>query len=201
VYVDRMVETVVEKPVAISTREPYYWALKTNLLHDAALLPDLHAEFSIGRRFSIEFGGQWSWWTSNRSHDNTWRIQTAGLEGRWWLGDRAKRTPLSGHFLGVYGMAGTYDVRFGAKTGHLSDMSYSAGLSWGYSARLSRALNLEFGLSAGYMGGKYETYHIYDGPRDIFYRDGRHTRHWFGPTKARISLVWLLDGKNPAKNR
>jgi outer membrane protein OmpA-like peptidoglycan-associated protein len=201
VYVEREVRRDSIIRVEVPTRKPYYWALKTNLLYDALLLPDLHAEFSIGRRWSVELGGQWAWWTSNKSHDNTWRIQTAGLEGRYWLGNRESKTRLSGHFLGVYGMVGTYDVRFGAKTGYLSDMSYSAGISYGYSTRLSRSLNLELGISVGYMGGEYETYHIYDEEQNIFYRDGQDSRHYFGPTKARVSLVWLLDGKNPAKKR
>lgn len=207
IYIDRevKVDSIIRVPVEVQVpvgvqNAPYYWAVKTNLLYDAALLPDLHLEFSIGRRFSLEFGSQWAWWTSNISHDYAWRIQTVGLEGRYWLGNREKKTPLSGHFLGVYGMAGTYDVRFGAKTGDLSDLSYSAGISYGYSMRLNRSLNLEFGLSVGYMGGKYETYHIYDEPENIFYRDGYFNRNYFGPTKARISLIWLPNGKNPAKN-
>jgi hypothetical protein len=93
-------------------------------------------------------------------------------------------------------MAGTYDVRFGGKTGHLSNMSYSAGLSYGYSARIGRSFNLEFGLSLGYMGGQYETYTIYGETEGKFYRDGTFDGRYFGPTKAKISLVWLPGGKN-----
>jgi hypothetical protein len=199
VYVDRTirVDSIIRVPVPVPAEEkPYYWSVKTNLLYDLALLPDLHFEFSLGKRFSLELGGQWSWWTSNISHDYCERIQIGGLEFRLWLGNRDKRTPLSGHFLGLYGMGGTYDVRWDAGTGYLSNLSYSAGLSYGYSARLSRSFNLEFALSVGYMGGEYQTYHIYDAPQNIFYRDARFNRHYIGPTAARVSLVWLLGGKN-----
>jgi hypothetical protein len=213
VYIDRPVriDNMVQEASAVSgaswvsavpvAREPYYWAVKSNLLYDLALLPDLRAEFMLGEQYSLEFGGQWAWWTSNKSHDYAERIQAFGLEWRYWLGNRERRTPLSGHYLGLYGMAGTYDVRWGAGTGYLSNMSYSAGVSYGYSMRLGRSLNLELGLSVGYVGGKYQTYHIYDSMQDIFYRDATFSRHYWGPTGARVSLVWLLGGKNETKNR
>ena len=196
VEVEKIVEQTVEVPV-VSPREPYYWSVKTNVLYDAALLPDLSVEFTLDRRFSVEVGGQWSWWTSDISHKNCWRIQVIGIEPRMWLGDRATKTPLSGHFIGVYGMGGSYDVRFGGKTGYLSDRSWSAGLSYGYAMPLGRSWNLEFSLSVGYINGNYETYHIYNRPSNEFYRDSRATKHYFGPTKARISFVWLPGGKNP----
>ncbi len=196
--VERTVETRIEVPVELP-RKPYYWSIKTNALYDLALLPDLAVEFTLDKRFSVEVGGQWSWWTSDVSHKNCWRIQVIGIEPRVWLGDRSTKTPLSGHFIGLYGMGGTYDVRFGGKTGYLSDKSFSTGISYGFATRLGRSWNLELGLSVGYMGGKYETYHIYNRPNDEFYRDSRATRHYFGPTKARVSFVFLPGGKNPTK--
>jgi hypothetical protein len=204
VYIDRpvRVDSIIRVPVKVpAEHKPFYWALKSNLLYDLALLPDLHVEFALGKRYSLEFGGGWAWWTSNKSHDYAERIQILGLEGRYWLGDREGKTPLSGHYLGLYGMAGTYEVRWNAKTGYLSDMSYSAGVSYGYSMNLTHSLNLELGLSVGYVGGKYETYHIYDSMQNIFYRDATFSRHYFGPTGARVSLVWLPGGKNGVKNR
>lgn len=207
VYIDRITE--IERPVdlkpepenlPLAVRAPYYWAVKSNLLYDAALLPDLALEFSLGRKWSVEFGGQWSWWNTAYNHHNCWRIQVAGVEGRRWLGDRNARTPLSGHYLGAYGMAGTYDVRLGGDTGYLSNMSYSTGISYGYSRPIARSWNIEFGLALGYMGGKYETYSVYNEKEDIFYRDARFRKDYFGPTKAKISIIWLPGGKN-AKNK
>lgn len=204
VFIERVteVERIVKiepEPVVVKVREPYYWAVKSNMLYDAVLLPDLALEFSLGRKWSVEFGGQWAWWNSYGDHHNCWRIQVAGIEGRRWLGDRNKRRPLSGHYLGLYGMAGTYDVRLGGNTGYLSNMSYSAGVSYGYSLPVARSWNVEFGLAVGYMGGRYDTYSVFNEQENIFYRGGRHEKSYFGPTRLRISIVWLPGGKNPRK--
>lgn len=204
VFIDRVreVERIVEverEPTVVKVRDPYHWAIKTNLLYDALLLPDLGLEISIGRKWSVEFGGQWAWWNTPYNHRYCWRIQSAGIEARRWLGDRNRKTPLTGHYLGAYGMAGTYDVRWGGNTGYLSDMSYSVGVSYGYSLPVGRSWNIDFGLAVGYFGGKYETYSVYNDQQDIFYRDGRFHKEWFGPTKLKISLMWLPGGKNVRK--
>lgn len=200
VYVDRIVEKEVEVIVEQEPKaSPYYFAVKTNLLYDIALLPDLALEFSLGNRWSIEIGGQWSWWSSPTDHEYCWRIQSAGLELRKWLGKK-DRTPLTGHYLGLYGMAGTYDVRFNNKTGYLSDMSYSFGLSYGYALPIGRSWNLEFGLAVGYLGGEYQTYGVYNERYEIFPKIADKKMNYFGPTKAKVSLVWLIgSGKNATK--
>lgn len=202
VYVNRVVDNYIEVPVPTDSpmrKTPYYFAIKTNLLYDLALLPDLALEFSLGNRWSAEVDAQWSWWNTPTNHKNCWRIQTAGIELRKWLGSK-ERTPLTGHYLGLYGMAGTYDIRFNNKTGYLSDMSYSAGLSYGYSLPVARRLNLEFGLAAGYLGGKYKTYGVYNDTYGVFPVIAGKKMHYFGPTKAKIAFVWLLgSGTNEKK--
>lgn len=195
VYIETVVERVIEVPVEAPgelyprSPKPYYWALKTNLIYDAALLPNLAVEFSMGKSWSIEAQGQWSWWNTDNSKHYFHRIQMGGVEVRKWFG-KANHTPLRGHFIGLYGMGGTYDLKFGT-TGYLSNNSYSAGISYGYSTPIGRRLNLEFGLGIGYFGG---TYHKYK------YLEEFDCYHWFetkelnylGLTKASISLVWLV---------
>ena len=215
VYIDRYHEkekiVEVEKtpsgdimvPGAGGNGAPYWWAVKTNLLYDAALLPDLAVEFSIGSKYSFEMNAQWSWWTWNRPQDhhyNCWRIQIVGIEGRYWLGNRDHRTPLTGHHIGLYGMAGTYDVRWRGGTGYLSNMSRSIGITYGYTLPIARSWSFEFGLGVGYMSGKYDTYH-YDPATGHFPRENTFNGSYFGPTKARISLMWLPGGKNDMKKK
>ncbi len=204
VYIDRVVETPVEKIVEVEApaeETPYYMAIKTNMLYDAALLPNLAVEFTFGRRWSVEFEGQWSWWNTKTTHNNCWRIQTADVELRKWLGN-PERTPLTGHYLGVYGMAGTYDVKAAGKDGYLSNMSYSMGVSYGYSMPLTRRLNLELGIAVGYMGGKYYVYDQYNEQFDIFPKKDEKYMNYVGPTKAKASLVWLIgSGVNDSKKK
>ena len=83
----------------------------------------------------------------------------------------------------------TYDFRLGGK-GYLSDRwSWGAGIEYGYSLPIGRRLNLDFGLGIGYLGGEQETYRPMDGH---YVWQQTESLRWFGPTKAEVSLVWLI---------
>ena len=65
-------------------------------------------------------------------------------------------------------------------------MNYAVGLEYGYSLPVARRLNLDFVIGLGYWGGEY---HTYDPVDDHYVWKETRQRHWFGPTKAEISLV------------
>lgn len=185
------IRTLPAVTAAADDRKPFYMALKTNLLYDAALVPNLGAEFYVGRGWSL--GGSWmyGWWHSN-THHRYWRTYGGEFELRRYLGQRAKEKPLTGHHLSLYGQMLTYDVELGG-TGYLSKLSYGAGIEYGYSVPIGRRLNLDFGIGIGYFGGEYKVYE----PMDTHYVwQQTRQRHWFGPTKAEISLVWLIGRGN-----
>lgn len=72
-------------------------------------------------------------------------------------------------------------------------MNYAASLEYGYSLPVGRRLNLDFSIGVGYWGGEYQKYL----PKENHYVwTETRQRHWFGPTKAEISLVWLLGRGN-----
>lgn len=189
----------VGKPAA-AERKPFYMALKTNLLYDAALIPNLGAEFYLSRGWSVGAGWMYAWWNSDRKH-NYWRIYGGELDIRKYFGRRAGEKPLTGHHLGLYGQMLTYDFELGGKGymggrpgGTLWDkMHWGVGLEYGYSLPVGRRLNLDFGIGVGYLGGEYWEYT----PQDDHYLWLRtKKRHWFGPTKAEVSLVWLIGRGN-----
>lgn len=177
------------------TGQPFM-AVKTNLLYDAALVPNIGAEFALGRRWSIAADWMYAWWRKDSRHRYL-RVYGGGLELRRYFGRRAAERTLQGHHIGLYAMGLTYDVEWGA-TGYLSKFTYGAGIEYGYSLPIAGRLNLDFGLGLGYAGGKYKIYEPEDGC--YVYRKTRQ-RRWFGPTKAEISLVWLLGhgGNNSTK--
>jgi hypothetical protein len=173
---------------------PFTFALKTNLLYDVALLPNLAVEVAFPRRWSAAVDVAYAWWNRNSGKHYCYRLFTVGGEARKWLGNKQKPT-LQGHYLGLYARTGIYDFRFWWSKGYQSrNLFYSAGISYGYSARLSKRLNMEFGLSAGYIGGKYKKYH-YDPANDRYPWDGTYRLNYFGLTDAKIGLVYKF-GKN-----
>lgn len=176
---------------------PTFIALKTNLLYDAALTPNVGIEFYLGSGWSLEAEGNFAWWKFESSHKR-YRVATGGLELRKWLSPSS--TPLHGHFIGLYGMAGMYDIKLGSTGYESTGAAYSAGLSYGYSTPIGRKLNLEFSLGLGYIGGKYKEYE-YNEADDCYPWLRTRDRTYFGPTKAKVSLVWLIGNGSNNKGR
>lgn len=201
VYIMTTQYVPAEEPVNLSV--PVYLALKTNLLYDAALLPNLAAEWYIGQQWSLAVEGYWSWWTFDRPVQNHWhhRIQAAAIELRHWI---KSPYPLHGHALGIYSAIGNYDVRLFVEDeytkGYLSYQSWSAGLSYTYSFPIARKFNLELGVAAGYLGGKHYKYDYCMEHRRWAQR-AAYNRNYIGPTRLSVSLVWLLSGSNDEKSR
>jgi hypothetical protein len=182
-------------------KKGYYFGLKTNLLYDAAGLPNLSAEFPFSRYWSAVVEGNWSWWDLGKPYRSYHRIQAAGVELRRWF---ASPRPLAGHAIGLYASGGTYDIRLRPKgndsKGWLSNSTYSIGLSYARSIPLARRLHLELGLAAGYWGGRYYDYkfHINEDHRRWEWTAIRQRRYW-GPTRVGVSLVWIIGKKGDAR--
>lgn len=173
-----------------------YFALKSNLLYDALLVPNLSLEASIGSGWTLGAGGMFAWWSKDAKH-RYWRIYGGGLEIRKYFGTLSKSKPLQGHHLGIYGDFLTYDFEFGAK-GYQSKATYAAGIKYGYSHPIANRLNLDFALGIGYLHSNYKTYVPRDG---CYVYQETKKRKWLGPTQAEISLVWLLGKGNTNKKK
>lgn len=173
-----------------------YLALKSNLLYDALLIPNLSLEASIGSGWTLGAGGMLAWWSKDAKH-RYWRIYGGDLEIRKYFGTLSKSKPLQGHHLGIYGDFLTYDFEFGAK-GYQSKATYAAGIKYGYSHPIANRLNLDFALGIGYLHSNYKTYVPRDG---CYVYQETKKRKWLGPTQAEISLVWLLGKGNTNKKK
>ena len=167
-----------------------YMAIRTNMLYDVALTPTIGVDFHLGRNWSLGANWTYAWW-----HKDSWayyhRVYGGDINLRKYFGASARRRPLSGHHIGVYAQAFTYDFEYGS-TGFLSNFSYGGGLEYGYSLPVSRTLNIDFSIGCGYLGGEYK---VYDPIDDHYVWRETRQRHWFGPTKAEISLVWNIGNK------
>ena len=180
-------------PVAASCRRRPLLALKTNLLFDAALMPNVEIEVPVGKRWSVNGEYAFPWWQFDRGK-YCMQVLIGGLEGRYWLGSRKSREDrevLTGHFLGLYAGGGKYDLQWGEK-GYQGEFFIAAGVSYGWATRIARHLHLEFNIGIGLLRTDYRHYHARDNYQTLLWQEnGKYT--WFGHTKAKISLVWLLN--------
>lgn len=166
-------------------------ALKNNLLYDLALAPNIEVELPIGQRWSLNIEYKCPWWLNSR-HSFCYQLLSGGLEARFWLGSRRNRNRLTGHFLGVYAEGGRYDFQFGGEDGYQGKYYGAAGLTYGYSRQLARHLAIEFSLGVGYLTTEYRKYSLYEG--DLIWKTSNQY-NFIGPTKAKVSLVWLITGR------
>ena len=188
----------------LRTRKPFYMAVKTNMLYDAIAAPNIGVEFYAGRRWSVGANWMYAWWKTDRKHWY-WRTYGGELNLRKWFGKRAQEKPLQGHHLGIYGQLLTYDFETGGRGyiggkpgGSLWDKAnWGAGIEYGYSLPVGRRLNLDFSVGAGYLGGEYWEYVSHE---ECYVWQATKRLRWFGPTKAEVSLVWLI-GRGNYNNR
>ena len=176
----------------IATHTRPLFALKTNLLFDAALMPNIELELPIGKRWSLNAEYIFPWWLIN---DDRYCLQLlmGGLEGRYWFGNREKRQALTGHFAGLYAGGGKYDLQWDTK-GYQGEFFIAAGISYGYAHPIARNLRLEYNIGIGMLRTNYRHYHTRDNHRTLLWQEnGEYT--WLGPTKLKVSLVWLINRK------
>lgn len=174
------------------------FAFKTNLLFDLASALNFEIEFPIEKRVSIAAEWIFPWWTLDNHAQNSRRsrlqILNGNLELRYWFGNRENKGLLNGWFAGVYGGGGLYDVEWKGN-GVQGEFFIATGLSGGYTHRIANHLSLEYAIGAGVLRTDYRTYKAHFCDDGVWYpireKRGRYT--WFGPSRAKISLVWIIN--------
>lgn len=195
--VQEPIEESVQQEEPSKEKKPYYIAAKTNLLYDAAIVPNVGVEVYLGKNFSVAGNWMYSWWKSDKV-SWYWRTYGGDLALRYWLGRAAKEKPLTGHHIGLYGQILTYDIEVGGR-GYLGDRwSYGGGLEYGYSLPVRQRLNIDFTLGLGYLGGEFQEYLPIDGH---YVWQVTKMRNWIGPTKLEVSLIWQLGRGNINKDK
>lgn len=162
-------------------------AVKTNLLYDAALLPDIEVEWRINNNWSLALEGGVAWW-GKYSNEKSYRLAMVSPEVKRWFFTRG---PWHGLYVGLFGGAGLYDFEKTSK-GYRGEGAMG-GLSVGYMWPVSRCLSLEAALGGGYLYTRYKEYtpigdhHVYQRTKNLNY---------FGPLKVKFALVWRLWNVN-----
>ena len=162
-------------------------AIKSNFLYNVTATLNLGVELSIGRKITLELPLNYNPWTF--SDDKKWRHILIQPELRWWMCER-----YNGGFWGVHTHYAFYNagnlspLNSGGEMYRYQGWLAGAGISYGYNWILSPRWGLEATIGAGYALLKYDRY--YCGECGDFI--DHNTRHYFGPTKAGITLIYLI---------
>lgn len=184
----QVAEIVPEPVVPVKT---YRFAVRTNVLYDAFLLPTLGIEWRINRDFGIKLDGSLSCWSGE--HGKVQKMWLLNPEVRWYL-LRDRR-----FYVGASGTCSEYNI-YKYPLGNMlkDDIGYqgklwNAGLTVGYQLCLSRSFSVDFNLGLGYTRSEYDSFTMADNVRVYQGRD--KSKNFWGPTQAGISLIWTI-GRN-----
>lgn len=164
------------------------FALKTNLLYYAALMPNLELEWRCNLHWTVALEGDVAWWGGNV---RKYRLAVVTPEVRYRL---LMRDYWHGMYVGIFAGPGMYDLE-NRKNGYEGE-GVLAGVSVGYSWPIAKRLSLEAGLGVGYMYTRYKEYmplgghFVYQQTKDL---------HYFGPLRLRLSLAWQFGHRRVVK--
>lgn len=172
---------------AVAGEPLHRFALKTNLLYYAILMPSIEAEWRINRDWSVNIEADVAWW-SKKSRHKYYQLAVISPEVRRWF---KVRKPWHGMYAGAFLGYTWYDLENGRR-GHRGEGG-AVGLSWGYMWPISRCWSLEAGIGVGYLYTRYKEYRPFDGH---YLYERTKSSHYVGPLKAKLAIVWRFDDLN-----
>lgn len=168
-------------------------ALKTNIISDALLSPNVAIEIGLAPKWTLNTAGQLNLWSVDGHKWRHWLVQP---EARYWFCHR-----FQGHFLGIHAIGGEFNfgkldvpVNFlGSDFNKLKNERYEgwgagAGIGYGYDWIINRHWNLEAEVGIGWVHARYDAYPCATCGSKL--GSGHH--NYFGPTKVAINLEYLF---------
>ena len=168
-------------------------ALKTNIVSDALLSPNLALEVGLAPKWTLNVAGQLNLWSVDSHKWRHWLVQP---EARYWLCRR-----FQGHFFGLHAIGGEFNfgnidtgIKFlGSDFSRLKDRRYEgwgagAGIAYGYAWPVARHWNLEAEIGIGWIHARYDEYPCAVCGKKL--GSGHH--NYFGPTKVALNLEYVF---------
>lgn len=165
-------------------------AVKSNLLYDATTTMNLGLEFGLARKWTLDIPVNYNPWKLNEgARLKHWGVQP---EVRYWFCERFRRT-----FIGLHGHYADFNVGNWPDWSFVSDNMqntryqghlYGGGVSIGHSWILKKRWGIEASIGVGYAHIVYDKYPCTECGSKI----KESSKNYFGPTKASISLIYLL---------
>ena len=173
------------RPVAIpSAPKQRFFAIKTNLLWDAALCANLGFEIELWPRWSLDVPV----WYSPYDITQRWRIRLLATqpEVRYWLKDAGE-----GHYFGVHTSVIGFNVSFNGDYRYQDPnrAAFGVGVGYGYAFHLDKAhrWSMEAQIGAGFIDYEYIKYHN-TGRNGAEVSRGRGS--YWGITRAGLTLSY-----------
>lgn len=170
-------------------------AVKTNLLYTGATFtPNLALEIGLGKHTTLDIAGAYNWFNRDGEKRNNKKSlhYIVQPEFRYFLCER-----FNGHFFGVHALYSEYNIsRYnlpmlfgkGSAAYRFQGQAWGGGISYGYQFLLSKHWNLELEAGVGYMRLAYDKYDC----SVCGDRIGSGHKNYFGPTKASVSLIYVI---------
>ncbi|MCM1152131.1 MAG: DUF3575 domain-containing protein [Muribaculum sp.] len=168
--------------------------IKSNLISDALLSPNVGLEIGLAPKWTFNVSGQINAWTVD---GHKWKHWLAQPEIRYWFCQR-----FGGHFLGLHALGGQYnfghlgtDFKFlGSDFSRLKDNRYQgwgvgAGIGYGYAWPVAKHWNIEAEIGVGWIYTRYDKYPCAECGKKL--QDNR-VHNYVGPTKAAVNVEYLF---------
>jgi len=174
--------------------------IKTNLISDLLITPNVQAElYTYLWGISLEFDYTFPWY--HKDYDKYFYYQILhGMAGiRKYL-----KNDYTGHYIGIYGNTGIYDICFFNKDLGWQGEAHGVGLSYGYVFRSKKYPRLKFEpyVRIGWLNTRFDTYHASDPWDEKYYYNWysniydfvprRFNMNYFGPTSIGFNLTFDL---------
>ena len=161
-------------------------ALNNNLLIDGMASVNLGVEFKAGKRTTINIPASLNLWSF--SDDKKFKHFAIQPEFRWWACQ-----PFAGHFWGIHAHYASYNAGGIGPFDAVKEHRYEGwlaggGISYGYNWILAPRWSLEAEVGAGYAYLSYDKFPC----GKCQPASGHENKHYFGPTKLGLSLVFLI---------
>lgn len=159
--------------------------VKTNLLYDATTTLNLGLEIGLAPKWTLELPVNYNPWDFSKNRKlKHWGIQP---EARYWFCEK-----FNGHFLGLHAAVAGYNVGglkvFGLNEHRYEGYLYGGGLSYGYQWILNKHWSIEATVGIGYIHLDHSKFPCEECAEKL----GDYTKNWFGPTKAGISIIYII---------
>lgn len=190
----RIAPALLLSALSIASASAQKVGLKTNLVNDALLSPNIGIEVGLAKKWTLDLSGELNLW---KIKEHTWKHAYFQPEARYWFCQR-----FSGHFIGVHALGGIYnfgdiDLNFkflGSDFSKLKDQRYEgwaagAGFAYGYAWPVAKHWNIEAELGVGWLYTRYDSYPCAVCGTKL---EDNRPHNYVGLTKLAVNLVYIF---------